>query len=155
MTKEYGCRASLKANHYTGLEIKTKMRKKTVSASTNAVKFIVEKKLLGTKFTLNGWWKFFLSSLIKYLLLSCSFRCREQRSFSKWSLTHRVFKARPPLPDVPYEHSERWSQCDDVMGFIFIELQHEDTSPVLPWIIQPPSALLDNAWLFVVLFFFF
>lgn len=33
-------------------------------------------------------------------------------------------------------------------GIIFIELQHEDTLPVLPWIIQPPSALLENAVFF-------
>lgn len=34
-------------------------------------------------------------------------------------------------------------------GIIFIELQHEDTLPVLPWIIQPPSALLENAVFFL------
>lgn len=34
-------------------------------------------------------------------------------------------------------------------GIIFIELQHEDTLPVLPWIIQPPSALLEDAVFFL------
>lgn len=35
-------------------------------------------------------------------------------------------------------------------GIIFIELLHEDTLPVLPWIIPPPSVLLENSVLHCV-----